>query len=107
MFGPEQPEGQHVRRTNQMTLALPPASRKIIRRNPWALYNAEMNRSYRVSRRGFLKTSVFAGAASSVGDLSLKSLFAANASRPAPDQPTAPSWVDKPMRWAQLTLAED
>ena len=52
------------------------------------------------SRRNFLKTSALAGAAVSLGKPVLQSA-------PAEPAPNAPSWVDKPMRWAQLTLVED
>jgi hypothetical protein len=66
-----------------------------------------MNHRSSVSRRAFLKTSLFAGAAAaSVHDLSFKS-FAAGAPMASPDEQTTPSWADKPMRWAQLTLVED
>src|SRR5688572_17445221 len=58
------------------------------------------------SRREFLKTSVVAGAAVSLGEFTLSRAQPAAASRPN-HIPPAPSWVDKPMRWAQLTLVED
>ncbi|MEO8620766.1 MAG: beta-galactosidase trimerization domain-containing protein [bacterium] len=62
----------------------------------------------RHSRRDFLKTTAVAGAAVALGELTLRSTLAAE----VPDAesmraPLAPSWVDKPMRWAQLTLVED
>src|SRR6187455_2547569 len=57
-----------------------------------------MNAIQAVSRREFLKTSAAAGAVLSLGAVQLPRLLAA---------PTAPSWADKPMRWAQLTLVED
>lgn len=63
------------------------------------------------SRRDFLKTTALAGAAVTLGELTLRSAFAAEvpatggAGRAA--IPPAPSWIDKPMRWAQLTLVED
>jgi hypothetical protein len=53
-------------------------------------------------RRHFLKTSALAGAA-----VSLRPLPAGGAARAAARLRPAPSWVDRPMRWAQLTLAED
>lgn len=67
------------------------------------------------TRRRFVKTSVVAGAAVTLGELTLRSALGAEAANPAsPARPTtgdvirpAPSWVDKPMRWAQLTLVED
>ena len=46
------------------------------------------------SRRRFLKTSSFAYAALGLGGGALGS-------------PGAPSWISRPMRWAQLTLVED
>jgi hypothetical protein len=55
-----------------------------------------------MTRREFLKTTSVAGAAVMVGQLPWPRLHAAEASA----TPT-PSWVDKPMRWAQLTLVED
>ena len=58
-----------------------------------------------VSRREFLRSSAVAGAAVALGELSMSPVVAAAepGARPSP----APSWVDKPMRWAQLTLVED
>src|SRR4051812_31719305 len=57
------------------------------------------------SRREFLKTSTIAGAAITLGDF--RPAFA-QPSPPSPNSiPAAPSWIDKPMRWAQLTLVED
>ncbi|HVU23891.1 MAG TPA: twin-arginine translocation signal domain-containing protein, partial [Opitutus sp.] len=56
------------------------------------------------TRRQFLKSSVVAGAAVSLGDFALRPLFAAVG---APDPASAPSWVDKPMRWAQLAFVDD
>ena len=52
-----------------------------------------------LTRREFLKTTAVAGAAVTLADFAPR-LFAAEA-------PTGPSWADKPMRWAQLTLVED
>jgi hypothetical protein len=57
-----------------------------------------------MNRRQFLKAGSVAGAAVVVGRLSWPRICAAGESAPAPP---APSWVDKPMRWAQLTLVED
>ena len=57
-----------------------------------------------MTRRHFLKAGSVAGAAVVVGQLPRLRLHAAEASALTP--PT-PSWVDKPMRWAQLTLVED
>jgi len=57
-----------------------------------------------VSRRRFFKTASFAGTTVALGRLPWADLSAAEASSPiAPP----PSWVDRPMRWAQLTLVED
>ena len=57
-----------------------------------------------VGRRGFLKTTGAAGAAVALGQWPFARLIAG-------ETPTvtarSPSWVDKPMRWAQLTLVED
>ncbi len=63
-----------------------------------------------LSRRHFLKSSVIAGAAVSVGEFAWHSARAAarEFSASAPGMaPGSPSWTDKPMRWAQLTLVED
>ena len=57
-----------------------------------------------VSRRRFFKTAGFAGATVALGRLPWADLRAVEASSPIPPPP---SWVDKPMRWAQLTLVED
>ena len=57
-----------------------------------------------LTRRQFLKTTAAAGAAVTLAKFSPR-LFAAEAQPSAP-APT-PSWADKPMRWAQLTLVED
>lgn len=55
------------------------------------------------TRREFLKTTAVAGAAVTLGEFSLRSMRAAESSAAA----SSPSWADKPMRWAQLTLVED
>jgi len=55
-------------------------------------------------RREFLKTAGAAGATVAFGKLPWSPAAGAAASAaPVPQ----PSWVDKPMRWAQLTLVED
>ena len=64
----------------------------------------------RSSRRDFLKNTGVAGAAVTPGKCTLCPAHAAEASpvggaRPA--IPPAPSWVNKPMCWAQLTLVKD
>jgi hypothetical protein len=58
-----------------------------------------------LTRRDFLKTTAAAGAVVSLAETVLRSAPAAAAGVPA--LRPAPSWVDKPMRWAQLTLVED
>ena len=60
-----------------------------------------MNRAPIISRRSFLKTSTTAGAIVALGGLHYPPRLAA-----APDI-QLPDWVDRPMRWAQLTLVED
>jgi hypothetical protein len=56
------------------------------------------------TRRQFLKTTTVAGAAVAFAQFNTRPLRAAETTpSPAP----APSWADKPMRWAQLTLVED
>jgi hypothetical protein len=56
-----------------------------------------------VTRREFLKASSVAGAMAAVGQFYWSPARCAEASDSLP----TPSWVDKPMRWAQLTLVED
>ena len=58
-----------------------------------------------LTRRKFLTSTAAAGAAVALGEFALRPSRAA-ARLPAA-QPPDPSWVDKPMRWAQLTLVED
>jgi hypothetical protein len=54
------------------------------------------------TRREFLATAVAGGAVLGLGPVTLGGdLAVSNAAGPAP------SWIDKPMRWAQLTLAEN
>src|SRR5215468_6333915 len=52
------------------------------------------------TRREFLQGSSLAVAGAALGAFDVRRAFAA-------DLPPAPDWVDKPMRWAQLTLVED
>lgn len=52
------------------------------------------------TRRQFLRSSALAVAGASGGAFDLRRAFAADSS-------VTPDWVDKPMRWAQLTLVED
>src|ERR1700694_4420095 len=56
-----------------------------------------------IDRRSFLKTASIAGATVALGTWSLPCPAAGSSTAAAP----TPSWVDKPMRWAQLTLVED
>src|SRR5262249_28072131 len=66
------------------------------------------------SRRDFLRAGVGAGATAAFGKRSLSwptlcradGLSASDGLAPESDGrlPQSPSWVDKPMRWAQLTL---
>jgi Hypothetical glycosyl hydrolase 6/Beta-galactosidase trimerisation domain/TAT (twin-arginine translocation) pathway signal sequence len=58
-----------------------------------------------VTRRQFLKTTTVAGAAVALSQFTPRRMLAADA--PATSPAPTPSWVDKPMRWAQLTLVED
>ena len=58
-----------------------------------------------LSRREFLRTTALAGATVALSDLSSGSLIADDTSG-AISVPI-PTWVDRPMRWAQLTLVED
>src|SRR5262245_46445619 len=70
----------------------------------WFAFRRAERRHWRTmqDRREFLKTTVAAGAAVSLGELRLALTLAVE-----PTRVTTPSWVDKPMRWAQLTLVED
>src|SRR5215467_11563870 len=54
-----------------------------------------------LSRREFVKLTTLTGTAAALGNFPVHRLGANEA------PPPAPSWVDKPMRWAQLTLVED
>ncbi len=57
-----------------------------------------------LTRRTFIKASAAAGATAALGAAALRPAQAAEAPE-AP--PPSPSWTDKPMRWAQLTLVEN
>src|ERR1700704_1203508 len=57
-----------------------------------------------LSRRLFLKGATLTGAALGCVPSALHSIFAADNNLLPP---TTPTWADKPMRWAQLTLVED
>jgi hypothetical protein len=56
------------------------------------------------SRRSFLKAAGLAGAVVAIGEGPWRWVVAAEMSGPAS---LTPPWIDKPMRWAQLTLVED
>ena len=58
-----------------------------------------MNSEFSFNRRKFIKTVALCGAAASVGNLELEARAASEGDQPA--------WVDRAMRWAQLTLVED
>jgi len=60
-----------------------------------------------ISRRQFLKTTVVAGAAVALSDIAMRAAGAEPAGTGKPRARPAPSWIDRPMRWAQLTLVED
>jgi Hypothetical glycosyl hydrolase 6/Beta-galactosidase trimerisation domain len=57
------------------------------------------------TRREFLKASTLATAAVGLGNLAWHAEGATHAAHQG--APAAPSWIDGPMRWAQLTLVED
>jgi hypothetical protein len=57
-----------------------------------------------MNRRSFLKTTSVAGATIALGKLPLSRL---NATSGLVLTAATPSWIAKPMRWAQLTLVED
>lgn len=59
------------------------------------------------TRRQFLEAGALAGAALSVADLGFGAPFAAAPAPRSDEPPKAPSWITRPMRWAQLTLVED
>ena len=63
-----------------------------------------MNCPTSLTRRKFLQHGCLAGAIVATRSIPWPRSYAAQA--PA-EAPSAPSWVDKPMRWAQLTLVED
>jgi len=58
------------------------------------------------TRRHFIKSTAVAGAAVTLGRFPLFGAATPGASMIA-GIPPSPSWVDKPMRWAQLTLVEN
>ena len=66
---------------------------------------AETNHGSRLNRREFLQRSLVASAAAGFARVGYATVAAAE--RPASAMTAKPSWVDRPMRWAQLTLVED
>jgi Hypothetical glycosyl hydrolase 6/Beta-galactosidase trimerisation domain len=58
-------------------------------------------------RRAFLTTSTLAGLAFGLGERAFSGPFAVGGPDDGEPIPGAPSWIDRPMRWAQLTLVED
>jgi hypothetical protein len=70
-----------------------------------------MNLPPAVTRRAFLKTAGMTGATVILSQAPWLQLDAVEPSpsalRHSPSTPATPTWVDKPMRWAQLTLVED
>jgi hypothetical protein len=64
-----------------------------------------------MNRREFLKTTSLTGATVILGQAPWLRLTAADSPPSStihpPPPPSLPSWVDQPMRWAQLTLVED
>src|SRR5712675_1483276 len=73
-----------------------------------------MNAPLKLDRRQFLHGSALALAGATFGAFDLPRAFAAAESASASGPPSSgallregPDWVDKPMRWAQLTLVED
>ena len=66
-----------------------------------------------LSRRDFLRTTALAGATATLGRLSpgapITGAAAGTTGQSVASDSVAPtpSWVNKPMRWAQLTLVED
>src|SRR5579859_6413919 len=61
-----------------------------------------MNTQDSLSRRGFLKAAVVGGTGAVFGGLQFSS-----GAEASPGSPNAPAWVERAMRWAQLTLVED
>ncbi len=57
-----------------------------------------------LSRRAFVKSSLAAGAAFTLGEIGKGPVRAQGAPGALPADPT---WTDRPMRWGQLTLVED
>ncbi len=61
-------------------------------------------KSTQISRRGFLQATALAGTAITCGQFVLSKALG----EAAPENTiVTPSWVDKPMRWAQLTLVDN
>lgn len=57
-----------------------------------------------MNRRNFIKSAAVVGGAVSCGNLSWSGICHAQTKA---GNPPVPGWVDRPMRWAQLTLVED
>ena len=68
--------------------------------NPARRDTVQVTRGEACSRRTFLKAASLCGASAIAGGLQFR--FPALAAEAMP-----PAWVDRPMRWAQLTLVED
>src|SRR5215467_3223574 len=66
---------------------------------------ATSNQAHRLSRREFLHNALMASAA--VGLTQIRGPTVTAAEMPGVAIAPKPSWVDRPMRWAQLTLVED
>src|SRR5215510_5452892 len=66
-----------------------------------------MNITRTCSRREFLRSTAVASVALTASYLSIKRPFSAKAADVLVEQILTPSWVRRPMRWAQLTLVED
>jgi len=60
-----------------------------------------------VTRREFLQTTAAAGSAAALAQLAPAGLWGQAAPAAASDPAAFPAWASKPMRWFQLTLAED
>jgi hypothetical protein len=66
-----------------------------------------MNVARHINRRAFIRRTALASVAIPASQLALNSLPTVGAPRTPREQSSIPSWVDQPMRWAQLTLVED
>ena len=59
------------------------------------------------TRRQFIKSTAIAGAVVSLGRIPGLAATPTGSAAAGGAIPPVPSWIDKPMRWAQLTLVED